>query len=84
MVAIFEITRAGKKVGTVRAEHIEGADRARYELAQMMSVHGPSVLRGTYTEYSDGCRSVAPRDTRGKRLGRPYMFRPYEFTPGAV
>lgn len=81
-VSMMAVTRAGAKVGTIRAEHVQGADRMRYELAQMMGVHAASVLRGHVTTYSDGSASVWPIGADGAKLGRPYFFTPYTLEPG--
>ena len=82
-ITMMDVRRAGAKVGAIRADHVQDADRMRYELAYMTGVHGPSVLRGHVCFFSDGSAAVWPVNTRGKRLGRPYFFTPYTLTVGA-
>lgn len=81
-IPMMDIRRAGKRIGNIRAEHVATPDRARYELAALMGVHAPSVLRGHVTFYSDGSMHVWPIDSKGRKLGRPYGFTPYTFTTG--
>lgn len=79
---MMDVRRAGDRIGNIEARHVETADRARYEVAQMMGVHGPSVLRGHVSFYSDGSMSIQPIGADGKRLGRPYFLTPYTLEAG--
>lgn len=59
MTAMIEVRRAGKFVANFRAEHVESADRLRYELAQAAGRNSARcILRGLVATYSDGTRAI--------------------------